>query len=111
MYRLRHADPDFAADWDSAVEDALDALEEEVRRRAIEGVEKPVHYQGQRVDSVTQYSDQLAMFLLRGRRPQIFREGETKLSEPQSNGGNAKEALSKKLENLARAAKTDKADD
>jgi hypothetical protein len=46
-YSLRHKDADFAAAWDNALEDATDALEAEARRRALEGVNEPVVYQGQ----------------------------------------------------------------
>lgn len=46
-YRLRDSDADFANDWDNALEDATDALEAEARRRALEGIEEPVIYQGQ----------------------------------------------------------------
>lgn len=46
-YNLRERDADFANDWDNALEDATDTLELEARRRAVEGVEEPVVYQGQ----------------------------------------------------------------
>lgn len=46
-YHLRSTDADFANDWDNALEDATDTLELEARRRAVEGVEEPVVYQGQ----------------------------------------------------------------
>lgn len=47
VYALRKEDADFAAAWDDALEDAYDYLEAEARRRAFEGVEEPVVYQGQ----------------------------------------------------------------
>lgn len=47
VYKLRNEDADFAAAWDDALEDAYDYLEAEARRRAFEGVEEPVVYQGQ----------------------------------------------------------------
>ena len=37
-------------------------------------VDKPVHYKGERVDTIREYSDALLMFLLRGHRPNIYRE-------------------------------------
>lgn len=48
VYTLRRSDADFAAAWDNALEDATDTLEAEARRRAIEGINEPVIYQGQR---------------------------------------------------------------
>jgi hypothetical protein len=73
-YRHRHAEPKFARAWDDACEDAADLLELEARRRAVEGVEKPVFYRGERVGVVREYSDSLLMFLLKGCRPEKFRE-------------------------------------
>lgn len=46
-YTRRKEDADFAAAWDNAIEDATDMLEAEARRRAVEGIEEPVVYQGQ----------------------------------------------------------------
>lgn len=44
---LRQRDADFAAACDEAMEIAGDTLEAEARRRAVEGVNEPVVYQGQ----------------------------------------------------------------
>lgn len=44
---LRKSDADFAAAVDEALEQAFDVMEHEMRRRAFEGVEEPVVYQGQ----------------------------------------------------------------
>ena len=59
---------------DHAREEAADTLEAEARRRAIEGVEEPVFHKGQRVGTVRKYSDLLLIFLLKGVRPQKFRD-------------------------------------
>lgn len=56
-----------------AYEESLDRLEEEARRRAEDGVEVPVYHQGVQVGSVTKYSDNLLMFLLNGRRSEVFK--------------------------------------
>ena len=72
--RLREA----SAEFDYAVEDALEAaadeLEMEARRRAVEGVEKGVYYKGDRVDTEVQYSDQLLTTLLKAKRADEFAE-------------------------------------
>lgn len=60
--------------YDQAVEDAADVLEEEARRRAVDGVNKPVFQGGKRVGVICEYSDALLMFLLKGKRPRVFRE-------------------------------------
>ncbi|GER08214.1 hypothetical protein GCM10007972_17420 [Iodidimonas muriae] len=72
IYRLRAKNAEFREDWDHALEEALDDLECELRRRAVEGVEKPVFYAGKPCGSVVNYSDSLGMFLLKSRRPHVF---------------------------------------
>ncbi len=71
-YALRRTDEEFAARWDEALEEACDALEEELRRRAMEGVERPVFHGGRPCGVIRSYSDQLGMFLLRAHRPERF---------------------------------------
>ncbi|HHW41269.1 MAG TPA: hypothetical protein GXX19_08995 [Syntrophomonadaceae bacterium] len=57
-----------------AEEMAADRLEQEARRRAIEGVQKPVFHKGQVCGTVTEYSDTLLIFLLKGARPEKYKE-------------------------------------
>lgn len=56
VYERRHKDPEFAALWEDALEDAADSLEAEAVRRARGG------------------SDTLLIFLLKGLRPTKWRE-------------------------------------
>ncbi len=79
MYERRAIDPELAKAWDDAVEQATDALEKEARRRALDGVDKPVYFQGKRVDVIKEYSDPLLMFMLKGHRPHKYRE---RVAEP-----------------------------
>ncbi len=81
VYNWREADPVFAAAWDDAVEDGADVLEDEARRRAVEGVEEPMLFMGRIVKdekgntlTVRKYSDTLMTLLLKGRRPNVYRE-------------------------------------
>lgn len=74
VYRFREEDPDFAAAWDAAIEQALDDMEVEAWRRAVRGVRKPVFYQGSKVGTIKEYSDTLLIFLLKGGRPEKFRD-------------------------------------
>ncbi len=74
LYEYKKEHPTFASKWVSTVDQALDKLEQEAWRRACDGVDKPVHYKGERVDTIREYSDALLMFLLRGHRPNIYRE-------------------------------------
>lgn len=72
-YLWRQSDPDFAAKWDEAVADGIDLLEEEVRRRAVDGVnERPIYHRGVQVGEIKDYSDKLLIFLLKTRRPEVY---------------------------------------
>jgi hypothetical protein len=53
---------------------AADALEQEARRRALIGTEKPVYQNGQLVGSIREYSDTLLIFLMKGAMPHKYRE-------------------------------------
>jgi hypothetical protein len=67
-YNRRNADPEFSAAWDDALEQSTDALVEEAYRRAYEGTERPVFYRGQECGRIREYSDTLAIFLLKAHR-------------------------------------------
>jgi hypothetical protein len=76
VYELRKADPAFASAWEEAEEIAADGLEEEARRRAVEGVEEPLVSAGKLVRDdngrpmlVRRYSDNLLLALIKARRP------------------------------------------
>jgi hypothetical protein len=69
-YYWRDRDAEFAAAWVRARDAGSDRLEDEGWRRAYEGTERPVFQQGQLVGHIREYSDNLLMFLLRGRRPE-----------------------------------------
>jgi hypothetical protein len=51
-----------------------DALEDEANRRAREGVERPVYQGGKFVGAIREFSDTLLIFLLKGLKPEKFRE-------------------------------------
>jgi len=77
VYELQKVDPAFAAAWAEAEDIAVDRLEDEARRRAVEGVPEPLVSGGKLVrdDSgqpiaVRRYSDGLLMQLLKARRTQ-----------------------------------------
>ncbi|MGC2340990.1 MAG: hypothetical protein WA453_05320 [Methyloceanibacter sp.] len=76
VYELRKADPAFASAWEDSEEIAADRLEEEARRRAVEGVEEPlvrggklVHDDSGQPITVRRYSDNLLLALLKAHRP------------------------------------------
>ena len=67
VYRWRKDHAAFALAWDAALEVGLTALEDEVKRRGFEGVEKPVFHQGEQIATVREFSDSLAKFVLERR--------------------------------------------
>lgn len=73
-YLLKREASDFAEAWDEAIEEAGDLLELEARRRAVSGVKEPVFYQGEECGYVRKYSDTLLIFLLKGAKPEKYRE-------------------------------------
>lgn len=67
-------DPEYARDFAEAEQAAGEMLEREARRRAIEGVQEPIVYQGKVTATKLVYSDVLLMFLLKGAMPEKYRE-------------------------------------
>lgn len=84
VYDKKADDPEFSAAWEVAYRRGYEALEEEAQRRAFVGVLKPLYFKGRRVMdkdpetgkrgpvSVREYSDTLVVFLLKGRRRDVF---------------------------------------
>jgi hypothetical protein len=92
-YRSRQVDPDFAEAWADAAEEAVDQLEAEARRRALEGVERPLVGAGKlirdddgKVVMVREYNDRLLEFLLKAHRPEKYRD------KPDTGGKTARDA-------------------
>lgn len=73
-YVRRKRDPDFALAWAEALEIGTPDVEAEAARRAYHGTIRPVYYKGQRCGSIREYSDTLLMFILRARKPEVYRE-------------------------------------
>jgi hypothetical protein len=76
IYELRKEDSSFAAAWEEAEETAVDRLEAEARRRAVEGVQEPLVSAGKLVRdddgqpiAIRRYSDNLLSVLLKAHRP------------------------------------------
>lgn len=65
-------DPDYAARCLEAERTAVQALEAEMYRRAVKGVEEPVFYQGEVCGHVQKYSDTLLIFSLKGHAPEKY---------------------------------------
>lgn len=73
-YAERKRDEEFAKAWDEAIIFTTEKLEDSLYERAVEGIREPVHQGGRLVGHVRRYSDQAAIFLLKARRPDVYRE-------------------------------------
>jgi hypothetical protein len=74
MYRLRERDEGFREAWTQAAKLGAEGLEDEARRRAYEGWDEPVHFQGKATSVVRKYSDVLLIFLLKGAMPEKYKD-------------------------------------
>lgn len=81
-YDWLEKDEAYAERFHSAQEEAADLLEAEVLRRGVKGVIEPVFYKGEICGRVRKYSDVLLIFLLKGTRPEKFRD-KMEISDPQ----------------------------
>lgn len=74
-YDWRDKDPEYPALFAAASERAADAVEDECKRRAFEGVLQAEWYQGKACGTKRVYSDALAMQILRALKPDKYRQG------------------------------------
>jgi hypothetical protein len=73
-YDMYESDPVFAKGWEEALEEAVDLLELEARRRAEKGVRTPIYQGGLLVGYKQVYSDTLLLTLLKANRPEKFKD-------------------------------------
>ena len=107
LYKHRQKTPSFAAAWDDALGEALDALEQAVIERAQHGVEKPVFFGGNQIGTVRNYSDALAMFMLKAKRPEVY----ARLSEELPNQDRDAAARTEVLRRIERLGDADAPED
>jgi hypothetical protein len=69
LYEARDRDEAFAAEWADAYERGTDVLRDELRRRALEGIEEPIVSAGKVVAYKRVYSDRLLELELKRRDP------------------------------------------
>lgn len=94
-FALRAADPDFRTAWDEAECGAFDDLEEEVLRRARDGVDKPVYFGGKVCGTSRLYNDALAVEILKDRRGRL--NGRDAESEADRLGQSPLEVIEERL--------------
>jgi hypothetical protein len=74
-YELRDTDEAFAQAWTDAVELGTQALEDEARRRAVDGWDEDyTDGDGKLIRRVRRYDGSLLQTLLKGRRPEVYRD-------------------------------------
>lgn len=100
VYEWRQADDEFASRWEESLRIGAEALEDEAKRRAFEGVDEPVFFQGVATDTVRKYSDTLAIFLLKGALPEKYREN-SRMELTGANGGPVQFSESERAAKLA----------
>jgi hypothetical protein len=74
LYARRARDEEFAADWDEAARIGAARLEDEARRRAVEGWDEPVWHKGIQCGTTRKYSDTLLICLLKAHHPEKYAE-------------------------------------
>ena len=74
MRKMMKRDDEFKAACQNALEEGLDNLEYEVKRRGFDGVEEPVYWQGIEIAKIKKYSDKLAMYYLDAYRGERFKK-------------------------------------
>jgi hypothetical protein len=100
-YEKRLVDENFRKSWASALETSLDDLEESLRKRAVDGIDKPIFYGGEKIGDIKSYNDNLGMFLLKARRREVFGDA-TSEEDKHANvdGETVREKLLNKLDAL-----------
>ncbi|MHB0939000.1 MAG: terminase [Armatimonadota bacterium] len=74
VYEWKHDDLAFSGRWDDALKVALERMEAEADRRALQGVLKPVFQGGKKVGTVRVFSDTLLIFRMKALDPDKYRE-------------------------------------
>lgn len=82
LYAHRAASPAFAKRWTEALGLGREKVRDEVFRRALVGIKKPVFHAGQVVGKVKHYDNRLLWSLLRSHEPEIYGP-----RRPQPQGG------------------------
>lgn len=70
----RTTDPEFAAAEQEALQAGIDLVEASAFKSAVYGDLKPVYHQGILCGEVLEYSDAMRALLLKGRRPEVYKD-------------------------------------
>lgn len=72
LYRRKRNDPAFAKRWAEAQELGVSKVRDEVFRRAVVGIKRPVFHGGVKVGRVKHYDNRLLWSLLRSHEPETY---------------------------------------
>jgi hypothetical protein len=73
-YDWMDSDSSFVAAFGEAHAHAVESMEAEARRRAIEGWDEPVFHEGSVCGYKRKFSDTLLIFMLKGAKPETYRD-------------------------------------
>jgi len=110
--KFKRNNPRAQAAFQEALDMGTDAIEAELHRRAVAGIMEPVFYKGRRVNTVRKKSDVLLMFLLKSRRPHIYRDNAPlpELDDPNNADINTEESpaevIARQLSRLSERQRT-----
>lgn len=109
IYQMRQEDEAFKQRLNDALTVGYDSWEDAAAERAFKGYEKPVYQQGMQVGTVLEFSDTLASLLLKGSKPEKYKErissevsvnGRIALSLDKLSDEELSEMIDKKLMNI-----------
>ena len=92
LYRRKRSDPAFARRWAEAQELGVSKVRDEVFRRAVVGIKRPVFYGGVKIGKVKHFDNRLLWALLKSHEPETYGN-----KRPQPIGG-APVDLARRLE-------------
>ncbi len=72
LYRRKRSDPAFAKRWAEAQELGVSKVRDEVFRRAVVGVKRPVFYGGAKIGKVRHFDNRLLWSLLKSHEPETY---------------------------------------
>ncbi len=72
LQRYKETDPEFRDAWSDALAGFRESLEQELYRRAVEGVLEPVFYKGVQIGTIRRFSDKLLEMLVKANDPRKY---------------------------------------
>lgn len=99
MFKRKKEDELFAARWEDARRQAVEVLEAEARRRAIDGIDKPYYYKGKVVGVLKERSDRLLEFMLAGMAPKKY--GKQQTGKLELTGAEGKPLIPEEISDIA----------